>query len=148
MNKIKKSYIEVDSSTDHSFITVEKMMKINQIEENFIITRNFKNIDFNILNQNIIDSEYYLEMLQDDNSSRICSNLIKMIQSEYDKFSPIIKLKIKNENESSNSKSTNEFIKRKNNAYKAMKQDYTTDNIREYKNLVKLTRKLIKIDKM
>ena len=28
-----------------------------------------------------------------------------------------------------------------------MKQDYSTDNIREYKNLVKLTRKLIKIDK-
>ena len=47
INKINRSYIEVDSSSDHRYIIVEKIMKINQTEENYIITRNFKILTLN-----------------------------------------------------------------------------------------------------
>ena len=99
-----------------------KSSNLSFIEENYIITGNFKNVDFSLMNWNIINSENYLEMLQDDGSTRICSNLIKLIKKEYDKFSPVIKMKIKNEENMFNSKSTNESTKGKNSAFKEMKK--------------------------
>ena len=93
-NKIHRSYIEEDSSSDHSFVTIEKKMKFTEDEEEFRITRDWKKIDYVQLNNNFKNSDKYVYLLTDNDPDRIAINLINEIQYNFELMAPIIKIKI------------------------------------------------------
>ena len=111
-SKIYSSYVENDSPTDHKFITLEKYMKVSSSEENIVISRNLNNVNYDKINDNIVNSDIYIQLLEDDDPGRISSNLIKMIQNEYDNVAPMFKVKV-NDKTDKLSEYTKDVIKRK-----------------------------------
>ena len=144
LNKIHKCYTEVDTPSDHNFVTVEKKMIFNQDEEAYILTRDWKKVDYNTINKKIIDSDKYLLMVTDDNTERVTINLINEVQQIFNSVAPIIKIKTKNDNKTKLSKENLELIEKKKNCYKKMKENKNEDNIKEYKIISKIcSKKLI-----
>ena len=79
INKVDKCYVEVDSSTDHNFIIIEKKMKFFEQESKFFLTTDYNSINYDIINSNIINSDKYPYMIIDDNVNRITDNIINII---------------------------------------------------------------------
>ena len=46
-------------------------MKVSNVEEKYIVTRNLKSIDYEQLNNNIINSDIYFQILEDDEPIRV-----------------------------------------------------------------------------
>ena len=127
INKLHHRYTE-PSSTDHKIIVIEKKMKVSQLEERFCYTRKWKQINYERMEKNIIDSDIYRTMLEDDDLERITINLIKLIQNQYNLEAPVIKVKIKDKNNDILSKETKELIEKKNIAYKELKAQSTSES--------------------
>ena len=68
-------------------------MKINKIEEKLIETRNYKIINYDKINENIINNELYERLLQEDDTDYISENLIRIINDEMEKQAPMKKIK-------------------------------------------------------
>ena len=51
LNQVHKSYIDVDSPSDHNFISIEKKMLYKPDEETYIITRNWNNVNYEEINE-------------------------------------------------------------------------------------------------
>ena len=116
-SKIYKSYVESDSPSDHKFVSLEKNMKVSSVEEKYILTRNLKSINYEQINDNIINSDIYIQLLEDNDPTRVTSNLIKLIQEEYDQVAPMLKVKI-NDKKVKLTDNTKNLINNKNIAYK------------------------------
>ena len=91
----------------------------------------------------MINSDKYINMLTDDNVNRISANLINEIQKHFNIDAPIIKVKIENDERLKFSKDTKNILKKKNDSYIKMKQDNSSDNVKEFKVLSKICRKRI-----
>ena len=143
LNKIFKSYIEIDFESDHKFITVEKKMKVIEQEPKFFLTRDHNKINYDLINYNIMNSDKYCYMLSDDNVDRISVNLINMIQNEFNLQAPVLKVKALSDDKLVLNKDTKEFIKKKNDSYKEMKINPSIENIKNYKIISKICRKKI-----
>ena len=116
-------------------------------EEPYVITRDWKNMNYDLLENNFINSDKYTHMLTDHDVNRVTINLINEIQHHYNNLVPIIKVKCENKDKVQLSKNTKALIEKKNNAYKSMKENRTNDNIKDFKILSKMCRKRIIIDK-
>ena len=88
-------------------------MKVNQVEQRYYLSRKWDDIDYNVLEKKIIDSDTYKTMLTDENVERITNNLIKLIQRFYDEQAPIIKVKIREKNNDVLTKATKIMIQKK-----------------------------------
>ena len=62
-SKLNKVYSDANTSSDHSAIFVERNMKIIKSEETYVKTRSWKNINYEKLNQDIINSDEYSKLL-------------------------------------------------------------------------------------
>ena len=88
LKKIQKSSVIVDTSSDHIFVQLEKKMNVIQVEDKFYLSRKWKDIDYEIMQQNMLNTEEYFLMLEDYDLNRITTNLIKLIQRECEKQAP------------------------------------------------------------
>ena len=77
--KILNTIQQDQTTSDHSIIEMTRSMKINTIEETVILTRNYKIIDYKIINENIINDLNYKNMLTSTDPNFINDNLVKMI---------------------------------------------------------------------
>ena len=126
-------------------------MKIDDIEEKYYITRKWKDINFEIIDQNIIMSNNYMDMLTSDDINKVTNCLINTIQQEIDIQAPLIKSKVIKPKDKL-SKETKLLIKSKNNLYKQLKNNDYDNNIiidkkREFKNIERQCRKSIEKDR-
>ena len=147
INKVHNSSVQVDTSSDHNFIVLEKKMNVTQVEERFVLSRKWQNINYELMQENMLRSEEYSLMLTDDNLNRVTSNLIKMIQYEYDKQAPVIKIKIKDKNNEVLSNETKNMIQKKNILYKEMKENRNSETEKQFKIMACLCRKMVISDK-
>ena len=92
---------------------MKKKIKVNQVEQRYYLSRKWDDIDYNVLEKKIIDSDTYKTMLTDENVERITNNLIKLIQRFYDEQAPIIKVKIREKNNDVLTKATKIMIQKK-----------------------------------
>ena len=122
-------------------------MKVSQVEKKFFFMRKWDNIDYTILEKNIIDSDEYKTMLSDDDIERVTNNLVKLIQKVFDEQAPLIKMKIKEKNNDVLTRATKIMIDKKNKAYKTFKDDNNKENEKQFKILAAVCRKLIFKDK-
>ena len=146
MNKVHSVRIE-NSTSDHKFIVLEKKMKVIECEERFAFTRKFNSIDNNQLNSDILNSNEYIDMLNEKNVNLLTSNLINVILRSYNNHAPRFKIKIENDTKVKLSNKTSELMKNKNIAYKIMKSNNSQENVKEYNMLSKLVNKAIVSDK-
>ena len=65
-------------------------------------------------------------MLEDGDLDRLTSNLIKLIQNQYNSEAPVIKVKMKDKNNDILSQETKDLIEKKNIAYKNLKSKPTS----------------------
>ena len=144
--KIKHSSSSLEYTSDHALIKVIRSMKINQIEEKYIKVRNMKNVDFHVLQYNIIQRQEYDNILKSDSSNFTAENLIKIITEEYDKVAPVKKVKIQNKEKDYISDDTKKIINEKNEIYKAYHFTKCNENKLKLKNIKNLVKSKIKSD--
>ena len=137
-NKVEKiNSVDIDRNTtsDHSINSVIIKMKVNTIEEPMINTRNFKIINYEEINYNIINSENYNKMLTEEDPDVITNDLIEIINKELDKQSKEKKFKIKEKITNKYSQETIHLIERNNKLYKEFESNKTTENMVNLKNI-------------
>ena len=93
LNKIKNIQVIDDSFSDHSILSLSRSMTINSVEENLLLIRNLKNIDFYKLENNIFNNSKYLDTLYEKDTNVIAENIIDIILEEYNKLAPLKKNK-------------------------------------------------------
>ena len=142
-NKIHRSYTENDSSSDHCFINLEKKMLYTNDEEKYYLTREWKKIDYDLLNNNIMNSDKYIHLLTDNDVDRVTINLVNEIQTHYNNMAPIIKVKHKNDDKVKLSIDTLSLLKKKDESYKVMRRDKTNENVKNFRILSKICRKRV-----
>ena len=131
VNKVISIAIE-DSSTDHKYTSVNRSMKIDTIEEKFFLTRKWKDVDYDIINNNIINTENYINMLESKDINCVTNELINVIQSELNSIAPVQKIKVIQKSDKI-STATKKLINEKNKLYKEMKKSDDPEIRREYK---------------
>ena len=118
-------------------------MKYIKDEETYILTRQWNRIDYDLLNNKIINSDKYFYMLTDSDPDRVTINLINEIQKHFNNVAPIIKVKINDDAKVKLSEETLCLIKKKNDSYKRMKLVKSVENISEFNILSKICHKKI-----
>ena len=118
MEKIEEIKVDNDSTSDHNKIIIKRNMKIDNIEEAIIMSRKYKNINYDTINENIINDNDYQSILNEEDPETISNYLINIINNEMDKQEKIKKIKIKEKNNNKYSQSTLDLIKKKNDLYK------------------------------
>ena len=73
---------EDNTTSDHSLLEINRSMKIDTIEETIINTRNYKIINYDNINENIINNEEYENMLNSEDPDFINENLVRIINEE------------------------------------------------------------------
>ena len=138
IEKIEEIKIEDDTNSDHSMIIVKRRMKINNIEETVIITRKYKDINYDEINENILNNENYNNLLTETDTDVIANQLIQFINNEMDNQSKERKVKIKEKKVNKYTKETIDLIDRKNIIYKEWKENKTIENKNNLKNIKQL----------
>ena len=124
-NRIEKMYKFNQSnftSSDHSILHYYRQMKVQQSEETYILTRQWNKINYDEVNQNIINHPNYIESLSNNDSNKIANFIIQQINLNLDKQSEIRKIKIKNDKKMKYSPETIDKINEKNIIYKRYKE--------------------------
>ena len=62
-SKTQNVIMNDDSYSDHSILILIRSMKINKVEENLFLSRNTKDVDFYILENNIFNNPKYINTL-------------------------------------------------------------------------------------
>ena len=70
-------------------------MKIESAEEKFVMTRKWNLIDYEAINQNIIENEHYQVALNDNDSNRIADYIVNQINANLDLYSEMKRMKVK-----------------------------------------------------
>ena len=146
-NRIDKLYnfTQTDhTSSDHSMLQYQRHMKVQACEESYILTRQWEKIDFDLINENILNSENYNEALHDNDPNKIAEFMIHQINYNLDLQSELKKVKVKNTEQMKYTKETLEKIRIKNELYKKVK----IENLAEDKLLLKNMNKNINKCKM
>ena len=97
-NRIDKLYqLNQDDQTpsDHSMLDYIRHMKIESAEEKFVMTRKWNLIDYEAINQNIIENEHYQVALNDNDSNRIADYIVNQINANLDLYSEMKRMKVK-----------------------------------------------------
>ena len=140
-NKIDKLFKFSQSeftTSDHSQLEYDRHMKINVCEEQYILTRQWNKINFETINENIINDENYLNALEDDNSDRIANYIVEQINKNLDAQSELRKVKVSKNKDQKYSNETLEIIKEKNKLYKKYKSEKKVEDKIHLKNLTKV----------
>ena len=143
IDKIESINQDDNTTSDHSLLEFSRNMKINKIEETLIETRNFKKIDYEKLNNDIMNNEKYLSTLEEDDTEIIAENIINIINDEMDNQSILRKIKIKEKEEKKYTDGLIELIEKKNDIYK----EYSINKDNEKKNELKNLKAIIKKEK-
>ena len=69
-DKIKNNYQIHDEESDHDPIVLIRQMKVDQTEEKYINVRNIKEIDKDLINNDILNHSIYMENLTENNSDK------------------------------------------------------------------------------
>ena len=118
-------------------------MTISSVEENLLLIRNLKNVDFYKLENNIFNNNKYLDTLTEKDTNVIAENIINIILEEYNKLAPLKKIKIKNDETDIKSKATKILIEKKDSFYKDV---YVKDKNPLNKILLKNMQKVIRME--
>ena len=110
VDKIERIEQDDDSFSDHSIMEITRKMKMSQTEEKLIQTRNYKIIDYDLINLNIINNEKYIRLLQEEDIDYITENLVSILNSELESQSKLRKIKIEEKNEKTFSEETIHLI--------------------------------------
>ena len=139
--KIKCVEQNDDTNSDHSMLKILRHMKVTQSEEQYTFTRDYKKIDFDRVNQEIMDSDIYFEILESENPDYIAENIIELINSKLDDQSKLKKIKIKKKEETYFSQKIEELVHRKKIVYQKWVSDKNPEDKRELKNMKALIKK-------
>ena len=145
LNKIMSVNVE-HSTSDHKFTTLTRKMKIDSVEQKFFFSRKWKDVNYDTINDNIIMSENYINMIQSKDLNSVTNELINTIQSQLDNAAPLKKIKIIEKCDKISS-DTNKLIKQKNKIYKELKNSNDPNLKREFKILSSRCRKAITNDR-
>ena len=119
-------------------IIANRRMKVNNTEETLIITRNYKNINYEEINETILNNDIYNDLLNEDDPDVLANQIIYLINSEMDNQSKERKVKIKEKKVNKYSEETLDLINKKNNIYKEWEENKTMENKNNLKNIKKL----------
>ena len=140
IEKIENIYIEGDTTSDHNMVIVNRKMKVNNTEETIIVIRNYKDLNYEEMNENIINEEDYRDLLIEEDPEILATRIIEMINSNMDKQSKERRIKVKDKKINKYTQETIDLINKKNNLYKEWVNNKTIEN----KNNLKNTKKILK----
>ena len=83
-----------DSASDHYMTYCSKFCEVTQIEESYVINRDWKKLDIDQLKFNIENNDLILDIENIDDPDIIAENLIYGIKKEVDLLIPLVKKKI------------------------------------------------------
>ena len=132
----KLEQIDITDS-DHSILIYHRFMNIIPAEETFILTRDYKIIDFTHVNQRILNEQNYVRALTEEDPNRLAEYIIFTVNKHLDEQSQLRKVKIRDEIKEKYSQETIDLIKKKNMLYKKVKSDNLPEDKTELKNLMK-----------
>ena len=139
-----KNYFQIDDTeSDHALLILKRNMKIVPEEQQYMNVSNIKNIDSSIYNDKIINHKLYYSTLTETDSSIITNNIIKIMTDVNNDLCPMKKKLMKPNLEKVNTKIT-KMIEDRRNAYITMKNEKTTENIMNYKDLKHIVQKEIR----
>ena len=121
--------------SDHSLIIINRKMKINQSEEMKVETRKFKEIDYELINSNIINNEMYERLLHEEEPNFLTDNLVRIINEELDYQAPLKKITIKEKSDKKYTQETIELIEEKNKLYREYMENKNVENKVNLKNM-------------
>ena len=133
-NKISSIDQIGDSPSDHDILILNRKMEIKPVEESYIRIRDFNKIKDVDMNKEILENDEYEKVINHKGSNNIAKSLAKLINNVFNKYSPIKKIKIMNDDKVINNKHIKEAIKVRNEAYILMKNENTPENKNDYKN--------------
>ena len=85
-NTHKNQYLNVNTGiSDHVILTICRNIKISPIEKSYIFIRNTKNVNFDELDNDILNNDNCIHMIIENNSDIIAQNIIDIISNKCDK---------------------------------------------------------------
>ena len=139
--KMKEIKLVEDTTSDHYLTIYDRLMNVNQAEEKYIKSRVYSAIDYEKINENLINSDRYWNIFNEENTDKIAEEIVQIINEELDKQSILKKRKIQNKEKEKYSKETINLIDKKNDIYKRIKKDNNIEDIREIKNIKVIIKK-------
>ena len=134
-SKIKSIQQIDDTSSDHSILIICRQMNITEAEEKYILTRNYSKINFEMVENEILDREEYFEVFESEDPHKISEKIISLINSALDNQSKIQKVKIPKHEEKYFSQKVEELLHRKKIVYEKVKNFNKNEDKNELKNL-------------
>lgn len=139
--KMKEIKLVEDTTSDHYLTIYDRLMNVNQAEEKYIKSRVYSAIDYEKINENLINSDRYWNIFNEENTDKIAEEIVQIINEELNKQSILKKRKIQNKEKEKYSKETINLIDKKNDIYKRIKKDNNIEDIREIKNIKVIIKK-------
>ena len=141
VDKIKYVKTYIDTVSDHAAILGTRAMQIMQSEEQYILKRDFKKIDFEQVNMNILNDQRSQKIIQSEDTEYIGGTLIKMINEHLDFYSNEKKVKIQSDDKPPKCELIEQLVYRKKMVLKKFKMHGQNEDKNELKNLTNIIRK-------